>query len=536
MLCSAGRLADANREGGVPARHELGAGARGGDDAALGEEVVRKTGALRVSRFATRVKVWSPAALCALVGVAGMVVGGCAETDGWLWDPSKVGRWEHTPTRVPVLTRISSIEGPEDEYVEFSDPTDGDLIPDPSGYRIGPGDVLDLVVWDLVREDEATPLRRIVDLDGNIEVLQLGTIRVGGQTAELAKASIAEKLKELTANPTVDLSVTQRSQMRFHVVGAVQQPGTYFIPTPDFRLLDAIASAQGASEEPDYYYVIRQIPLTEATAGTAPMIPNVQPTREPSNPTDIINKILDEGGKAPGGGGGGGSPAVMAQPGGNQPEAKPPVDIPDASAQPGTPPSASPGGDNTWMFINGKWVSVKRQATPANAASQPTATRTELMTQRVIRIPRAKLFSGLPKYNIIVRSNDVIRVPPQPQSFVYMAGEIARPGSYGLANRLTLMRAIDAAGGLTPIAVPERVDIVRMSGTEHQSTVRVNLRAINEGTQPDIFLKDNDRINVGTNFWATPLAIIRNGFRTTYGFGFLLDRNFADDVFGDGNK
>jgi polysaccharide export outer membrane protein len=26
--------------------------------------------------------------------------------------------------------------------------------------------------------------------------------------------------------------------------------------------------------------------------------------------------------------------------------------------------------------------------------------------------------------------------------------------------------------------------------------------------------------------------VFRNGFRVTYGFGFLLDRNFGNDVFG----
>ena len=58
------------------------------------------------------------------------------------------------------------------------------------------------------------------------------------------------------------------------------------------------------------------------------------------------------------------------------------------------------------------------------------------------------------------------------------------------------------------------------------------MRAIAEQSQPDIFIKANDRIVVGTNFWAFPLAVIRGGFRSSYGFGFLLDRNFGNDVFG----
>ncbi len=31
---------------------------------------------------------------------------------------------------------------------------------------------------------------------------------------------------------------------------------------------------------------------------------------------------------------------------------------------------------------------------------------------------------------------------------------------------------------------------------------------------------------------ADPAAVVRNGFRASYGFGFLLDRNFGNDVFG----
>jgi hypothetical protein len=45
-------------------------------------------------------------------------------------------------------------------------------------------------------------------------------------------------------------------------------------------------------------------------------------------------------------------------------------------------------------------------------------------------------------------------------------------------------------------------------------------------------MKPNDHVLVGTNWFAYPLAIFRNGLRMNYGFGFLLDRNFGNDVFG----
>ena len=115
---------------------------------------------------------------------------------------------------------------------------------------------------------------------------------------------------------------------------------------------------------------------------------------------------------------------------------------------------------------------------------------------------------------------------------MFLAGQVARPGSFGLAPKLTLTRAIYAGGGLGPTAVPERTDLIRMVGPSQQAMVRLNLRAITEGSQPDVFLRDNDVINVGTNFWAYPLAVLRGGLRGSYGYGFLLDRNFGNDVFG----
>jgi hypothetical protein len=60
----------------------------------------------------------------------------------------------------------------------------------------------------------------------------------------------------------------------------------------------------------------------------------------------------------------------------------------------------------------------------------------------------------------------------------------------------------------------------------------VNLAAIRNRAEPDIFMRRDDHVHIGTNFFAAPLAVIRNGFRFTYGFGFLLDRNFGNDVFG----
>jgi hypothetical protein len=41
-----------------------------------------------------------------------------------------------------------------------------------------------------------------------------------------------------------------------------------------------------------------------------------------------------------------------------------------------------------------------------------------------------------------------------------------------------------------------------------------------------MFIKPDDTIVVGTDWWAPFLGAVRNSFRLTYGAGFLYDRDY----------
>jgi hypothetical protein len=58
--------------------------------------------------------------------------------------------------------------------------------------------------------------------------------------------------------------------------------------------------------------------------------------------------------------------------------------------------------------------------------------------------------------------------------------------------------------------------------------IQVNLDRIFAGEDADFFIKKDDLIVVGTHPAAVFLAVVRNAFRLSYGFGFVYDRNFAD--------
>jgi hypothetical protein len=158
----------------------------------------------------------------------------------------------------------------------------------------------------------------------------------------------------------------------------------------------------------------------------------------------------------------------------------------------------------------------------------------DLIVERVIEVPYKRLSHGDMDLNLIIRPSDQIYVDGPEVGLVYISGEVRQPNAYALpsTDRITLSRVIAMAGGLSSLAIPDRVDLVRQLDEGREATIRLDLGAIRRRTEPDVVLKPNDHILVGTNWFAYPLAVFRNGFRMNYGFGFLLDRNFGNDVFG----
>jgi len=212
--------------------------------------------------------------------------------------------------------------------------------------------------------------------------------------------------------------------------------------------------------------------------------------------------------------------------------------------------TAPPSDGTTFVFDQERqeWVRVRAGTAPppgtaphgartgpaAAGTRSPNASRYSGPPTRVIEIAYEQLLSGVPGLDVVIRPGDLIVADAGDRGVVYIDGEVQRPGVYQLpeGGRLTVSRLIAAAGGLNQIAIPERCDLIRKVGEDREAAIRISVAAIRNRGEPDIYCKPDDHIIIGTNFWATPLAVIRNGFRMTYGFGFLLDRNFGNDVFG----
>jgi len=440
--------------------------------------------------------------MCCLIFVA---TSGC-EMDSYL-NPSTVGRFEQTPVVLPILDRVGVIGAENAPEEDFTQVRPADLEPEDKTYVIGSGDTLNVTIWEL--RQAGTPERAVREVNdrGEIRLPVVGSVQVAGLTAEQVEERIAERVAEmgLIRDAEVNALVANQLNNTYTIIGepGLNQTriGTYAIQKRGYTILEAIAQAGGVEGRTKRLLVFRQLPQEgEATGQTSD--PDQDQPRTPSDPVDLIDQIFS--------GNGADKPA-------------PPSDISEALDAGSEEPR--------WVNVDGKWVQADAQP-PRDSESSATGEQAAPGPRiRVIEVPWERLFQGDLKYNLVIRPGDVIQVPPTRGGNVYIGGAISRPGTYGLPGEkdLTLKQLIFSAGNLSGNAIPERVDLIRRVGDDREATIRMNVRAIFEGNEPDIFLKPSDTINVGTSFMAAPLAAVRSGFRASYGFGFLYDRNFGSE-------
>ncbi len=86
--------------------------------------------------------------------------------------------------------------------------------------------------------------------------------------------------------------------------------------------------------------------------------------------------------------------------------------------------------------------------------------------------------------------------------FIYVVGEVVRPGKYSLKSYATVMQGVSLAGGFTPFASKNNMHVLRMrmngSGHLYQIQIPVDYNEIlsRKGATGNFFLKSGDLIMV----------------------------------------
>ncbi|MCP4376551.1 MAG: hypothetical protein GY794_10320, partial [bacterium] len=210
-----------------------------------------------------------------VVLTAMVLVSGCARiqkdlgemfaTDTWRFmDPSKTIAPQEGEVVKPIYSSSSDADITEELPPNATPPTAADLTYSDRDYLIGPTDILDVSILDLLENGIETVLRREVTASGYIDLPLLpDRVKAEGKSKE----QLTELVKEMYVSgsilksPTVAVTVAARRQSTCSVLGAVTAPGTYQIDRKDMRLLNILAAARGITQQNiKYLYVIRPAP------------------------------------------------------------------------------------------------------------------------------------------------------------------------------------------------------------------------------------------------------------------------------------
>ncbi|HQY58818.1 MAG: polysaccharide biosynthesis/export family protein [Nitrospira sp.] len=114
----------------------------------------------------------------------------------------------------------------------------------PSGFLLGPEDLLEITVWKNADLSRITAIRP----DGLISMPLIGDVQASGLTADGLAHRIAERLKQFVAsNPAVSVSVKELNSYSIFVLGEVTKPGKYQAKSY-VTLLQAISMGGGFTE------------------------------------------------------------------------------------------------------------------------------------------------------------------------------------------------------------------------------------------------------------------------------------------------
>lgn len=117
-------------------------------------------------------------------------------------------------------------------------------------YRIGPGDILNVTVWDHPELTipagayrSAEQAGHLVAADGTIFYPYAGTVHAAGKTTREVRETLTRKVSRVIKDPQLEVRVASFRSQRAYVVGEVEIPGPAPISDKPLTIVDAISQA-----------------------------------------------------------------------------------------------------------------------------------------------------------------------------------------------------------------------------------------------------------------------------------------------------
>jgi len=206
-------------------------------------------------------------ALARLTGAAGLllvllVIGGCAAAPGGHINEDRLA--ESLDAQVAVVAITPDFVRGLQTQTPRARPTPAALqqrVAD-YDYRVGPGDILSVIVYDhpaltipAGTEREADETGNRIRPDGTMFYPYVGRVQVAGMTLEEVRQLLTRRLSSVITDPQVEVGMAAFRSQKVYVSGAVEQPGTLPLTIEPLTVLDAISQVGGARENADWHHV-----------------------------------------------------------------------------------------------------------------------------------------------------------------------------------------------------------------------------------------------------------------------------------------
>lgn len=154
-----------------------------------------------------------------------------------------------SPT-VPAVPPLAGAPAPSPEQLKAAEAKEAAVLASAmsqigkakTDYRISAADLVSVTVY----QDQDMSRKVRVNANGAISLPLVGAVTIGGMSLHEAQAVIEEKLGKYLVSPQVSLFIEEYGNKTVFVMGEVQKPGSYPIPTESrLTVLEAISTAGG---------------------------------------------------------------------------------------------------------------------------------------------------------------------------------------------------------------------------------------------------------------------------------------------------
>jgi polysaccharide export outer membrane protein len=194
---------------------------------------------------------------------------GCAWSPGLAFDSGdfesdESAESEPEPLPVTLIPITPSLIETQSKQLQTSLPVNNTVADVPEyEYRVGPQDVLNIIVWDHPELTIPTGGQRPAEEDGHrvsskgtIFYPYVGIVDVAGKTTEQIREVLTDRLSKYIRKPQLDVRVVGFNSQKVQVAGAVEKPDSYPITDVALMLSDAVNIAGGNNERADIQSVI----------------------------------------------------------------------------------------------------------------------------------------------------------------------------------------------------------------------------------------------------------------------------------------